>query len=57
MIQRFEEYSIDEILFKASSDHAPESSAAHRCGCCYNDSFMDCLEYESESLPLLSFVL
>ena len=42
VIKRFEEYDIDEILFKASSDHASESSAAHRCGCCYNDSFVDC---------------
>ena len=42
VILKFEEYSIDEVLFKASSDHESESSAAHRCGCCYNDSFVDC---------------
>ena len=41
VILKFEEYSIDEVLFKASSDHESESSAAHCCGWCYNDSSVD----------------
>ena len=41
VLQRFEEASIDEVLYKAWSDHSSDSSAAHQCECFYN-SFMDC---------------
>jgi hypothetical protein len=41
VINRFEEYSIDEVLFKASTDHTSDSSAAHYCGCCYSYPIVD----------------
>ena len=33
LIQKFEESSIDEVLFKASSEHSSAQTAAHHCGC------------------------
>ena len=42
VIHRFEEYSIDEVLFKARTDHTSDSSAAHYCGCGYSDAIVDC---------------
>ena len=42
VIHRFEEYSIDEVLFEARTDHTSDSSAAHYCGCGYSDAIVDC---------------
>ena len=33
LIQKFDESSIDEVLFKASSEHSSEQTAAHHCEC------------------------
>ena len=41
VIHRFEEYSIDEVLFKARTDHMSDSSAAHYCGCGYSDTIVN----------------
>ena len=41
VIHRFEESSIDEVLFKAQSEHSSDSSATHCCNCTYNDPLMD----------------
>ena len=38
VIRRLEEYDIDEVLFKARTDHSSDSPAAHYCGCGYSDS-------------------
>ena len=40
VIHKFEETSIDEILFKANLGHSSNSSATHVCGCSFNDPFM-----------------
>ena len=37
VIRRFEETSIDEMLFNAKSNHESDSSAAHICTCLYTD--------------------
>ena len=36
VIKRFEEESIDEMLFQAKSNHESESASAHVCACQYN---------------------
>ena len=41
VIHKFEETSIDEVLFRANSGHSPDSRAAHVCGCSFNDPSMD----------------
>ena len=40
VIHKFEETSIDEILFKANLGHSSNSSATHVCGCSFNDPSM-----------------
>ena len=37
VIQRFQETSIEEMLFNAKSNHKSDSSAAHVCACLYSD--------------------